>query len=63
MCKTDNQWEPTVRHRELYPVLCGDLNGTDIQKQKERLYVCGQFVLLYSRDWHNTAKQLHSNTN
>ena len=24
--------EPTVQHRELYSVLCGDLNGKEIQK-------------------------------
>ena len=22
--KIDNQWEPTVQHRELYSMLCGD---------------------------------------
>ena len=26
-------WEPTVQHRELYSVLCGDLNGKEIQKR------------------------------
>ena len=25
-----NKWEPTVQHRELYLVLCGDLNGKEI---------------------------------
>ena len=32
MHKTDNSWEPTVEHRELYSVLSGDLNGKEIQK-------------------------------
>ena len=32
MYKTENQREPTVQHRELYSVLCGDLNGKEIQK-------------------------------
>ena len=27
---TKNKWEPTVQHRELYLVLCGDLNGKEI---------------------------------
>ena len=29
---------PTVWHKELYSMLCGDLNGKEIQKKKE-LYV------------------------
>ena len=32
------QGEPTVYHRELYSVLCGDLNGKEILK-KEGIYV------------------------
>ena len=35
MHKTDNSWEPTVEHRELYSVLCGDLNGKVIRKRQE----------------------------
>ena len=31
--KTDNQWEPTVQHRELYQMLYGDLSGKEIQKR------------------------------
>ena len=33
MYKIDDKWEPTVEHRELYSVLCGDLNGKEIQKK------------------------------
>ena len=32
MRETDNEWEPIVQHRELDSVLCGDLNGEEIQK-------------------------------
>ena len=32
MHKTDNSWEPTAEHRELYSVLCGDLNRKQSQK-------------------------------
>ena len=32
MYKIDNQREPAVQHRELYSVLCGDLNRKEIQK-------------------------------
>ena len=31
--KLDNLWEPTVYQRELRSVLCGDLNGKEIQKR------------------------------
>ena len=31
--KIDNQWGPIVLHRELYSVLCGNLNGKIIQKR------------------------------
>ena len=34
MYKLDNQWEPTLYHRELYSVVCGDLNGKEIHKKK-----------------------------
>ena len=30
--KTDNQWRPAVSQRELHSVLCGGLNGEEIQK-------------------------------
>ena len=31
--KCEMSGEPTVEHRELYSVLCGDLNGKEIQKR------------------------------
>ena len=32
MYKVDNYWEPAAELRELYSVLCGDLNVKEIQK-------------------------------
>ena len=37
--KIDNKWDPTVKHRELYSVLCGGLNGKEIQKSGIYVYV------------------------
>lgn len=31
--------EPVVEHRKLYSVLCGDLNGKEIQKRRGLVYV------------------------
>ena len=39
MYKIDNKREPTVPHRELYSVLCGDLNGKEIQKVRGYIYI------------------------
>ena len=33
MSKIDNSWEPTLWYKELYSVLCGDLNGKEIQRR------------------------------
>ena len=33
--------EPVVEHRKLYSVLCGDLNGKEIQNRRGHLYMCG----------------------
>ena len=33
MYKIDNKWEPAVLHRELCSMLCGYLNGKEIQKK------------------------------
>ena len=38
MYKIDNQWEHTVYHRELYSMLCDDLNGKEIQKKGIYIY-------------------------
>ena len=35
----DNWWEPAAQHRELSSVLCGDLNGKEIQKKGTCVYV------------------------
>ena len=45
----------------LYSVLCGDLNGREIQKKGRYLYMYSCFTLLYSRNQHNIVKQLYSN--
>ena len=36
--KTDNRREPAVSLREFYSVLCGDLNGKEIQKKRQNMY-------------------------
>ena len=46
----NRQREPAVQHRELYSVLCGDLNGKEIQKKRGYMYMYGSFTLLYSRN-------------
>ena len=51
----------TVQKKELYSVLCGDLNGKEIQKKRRYMYAYGWFTLLYSRNQYNTVKQLYSN--
>ena len=33
MYKIDNWWEPTIEHRKLYSMLCGDLIGKESQKR------------------------------
>ena len=39
MYKIDNKWELTVEHRELYSMLCSDLNGKEIQKRRNYIYI------------------------
>ena len=48
--KTDNWWEPTVWHRELYPTLCNRLSVNGILKKGGHMYLCNWFTLLYSRN-------------
>ena len=43
MYKIDNRWEPAVKHRELYLVLCGDLSGKEIWKRGD--------TCVYVADW------------
>ena len=35
MYKIGNKQEQIVQHRELYSMLCGDLNGKEIQKRRD----------------------------
>ena len=49
----------TVQHREPYSVLCGYLNEKEIQKRGS-MYTYSWFILLYSKNWHSTVKQLYS---
>ena len=45
-------------------MLCDDLNGKEIQKGRDLyIYTYSWFILLYSRNWHNTIKQLSSKKN
>ena len=46
---------------ELYSTLCGDLNGKETPK-RGYMYTYSSFAVLYSRNQHNTVKQLYSNT-
>ena len=36
--ETDNRREPAVSLREFYSVLCGDLNGKEIQRKRQYMY-------------------------
>ena len=49
MYKTDIQGEPAVLPRELYYMLCGDLNGKEIQ-ERGYMYTYNWFTFLYSRN-------------
>ena len=58
--KIDNWWEPTVQLRELYSVLCGDLNGKEIQKWWE-ICIHVADLLCCTVETNNIVKQLYSN--
>ena len=48
MYKTDNWWEPTHIAQGLYSVICGDLNGEEIQKRGIRcIYI---YIYIYISD-------------
>jgi len=34
MYKRENCWEPSVQHKELYFMHCGDLNGKKVQNRE-----------------------------
>ena len=34
-----------MKHKELYSMLCGDLNGKEIQKRGDNTYTCSRFTL------------------
>ena len=38
--ETENEWEPTVKYREPYSMLCGDINGKEIEKRGVHVYIC-----------------------
>ena len=43
MLKISNQWEHAVEHKDLYLVLCGELNGKKPPPHQMRMYVSAQF--------------------
>ena len=64
MYRTDGWWEAAVRHRELKPLLCDDLEGSmGVVGGRLKKYMCiyGWFTLLYGRNLHNIVKQPSSN--
>ena len=63
MYKIDNSWLSTVYHRELCSVLCGDLNGKEIQKEKEEISVYVQLIDFAAQQKlpRSTVNQLYSN--
>ena len=32
--KIDNYWEPTIQHKEPYPMLC-EINGKEVEKRRD----------------------------
>ena len=46
--------EPAVQHKEPYLVLCGDLNGKEIQKQREDIDICVADSLRYTAETNRT---------
>ena len=66
MCQTDSSGKRLQDSRELSPGLWDDLGGGDAGSGKEAregeaMCILKRFTLLYSRNPHNTAKQLSSN--
>ena len=57
--RTDRQLGPTGQHRELYSISWINHNGKEYEK--ERIHTHNQITVLYSRNDHNTAKQLYFN--
>ena len=52
--KIDNYWEPTIQHKEPYPMLCGDLHRKEIQGKGGIYMLCMVDSLCYMAD-SNTA--------
>ena len=62
MYKIDDYWEYSVQFRELYSVLCGDLNGKETQKIGH-ICICVADSLCCTAKPNNFVKQLYSNKN
>ena len=45
-----------MQHREPYSVLCGDLNGKEIQKQREDIDICVADSLRYTAETNRTVE-------
>ena len=53
-------------YRELYSVLCSNLNENGREYKEEGIYVYIQliyFAVNQQRNWHNMVKQVYSNKN
>ena len=44
-----------MQHKEPYLVLCGDLNGKEIQKQREDIDICVADSLRYTAETNRTV--------
>ena len=44
-------------------MICGDVNGREIQKKRGSVYTYSGFTLLYSGNKHDMVKQLYFNKN
>ena len=63
MYKVDNGWEPTVYHKELYLMGCGDLHGMEIQKGRDMCICVADSRCCTAEKKHKIARQLYSNKN
>ena len=60
MYEVDNEWETTVYLRELYSVLCSNLNGKEIKKKRGNICIPVADSLCYTAETTTTnmVKQL-----
>ena len=54
MYKIDNQWEPTVSHRELYPLVGDDPRGQEIQKRGDICIRIADLLCYYTEEINTT---------